>query len=140
MSQQTGRIICPEEVRRLCNYGLVCNTRHNVPAGSDCAEYIRAVLNGGQEPAQDVQDAQEMAYLAEEREAIQAETATPSGWLSVWKDVDGWENKQLVSMCPRCGWTSRAHTVAFYIFCPMCGREMTEQRDGPDPLAYRYSP
>lgn len=49
---------------------------------------------------------------------------TPTGWLTEYRDVDTWENRVPVNVCPHCGWSSREKIDNVFVFCPLCGERV----------------
>lgn len=62
---------CPKEAFDKCLYSRLCELGCPVEEGSDCAEFIRAVLADQQQPGG--ADPVEAEYIRQEREAIQTE-------------------------------------------------------------------
>ena len=49
---------------------------------------------------------------------------TPPGWLTEYRDVDTWENRIPVNVCPHCGWATREKIDNVFVFCPLCGERV----------------
>lgn len=70
-------MICPDKVRDMCLFGMMCPREAVVDDDGECADFIRSTLalmdaKGAARP--DQADPVEAAELEQEREAIQGET------------------------------------------------------------------